>query len=363
MTFRTIALYLPQYHPIPENDLWWNPGFTEWTNVARARPLFSNHYQPHIPADLGFYDLRLEETRIAQATLARKYGIYAFCYYHYWFGNGKRLLQRPFDEVLASGKPDFPFCLAWANETWTGVWHGLTDSKPLIEQTYPCEDDHRLHFQALLPAFQDSRYVRINDRPLFVIYRPYDIPEPQRILKLWQRMAREAGLPGLYLIGQHHEPRDDWVTLGLDSIMHVPTIPKRKKWKSWWQPLERVQQQFEYWQRKPATIRFEKVLDNIAPIPPGETPPYFPSVIPNWDNTPRSQHRGLVLHGSTPELFALQLRKAYQHVSGYPSDERIIFIKSWNEWGEGNHLEPDLRFGHSYLMAVHNELQRAVRNN
>jgi len=363
MKFRTIALYLPQYHPIPENDKWWGPGFTEWTNVARARPLFRNHYQPHIPADLGFYDLRLEETRMAQAALARKYGISGFCYYHYWFGNGRRLLQRPFDEVLSLGKPDFPFCLAWANETWAGVWHGITDSRTLIEQTYPGEEDHRQHFQTLLPAFFDPRYIRIDNKPLFVIYRPYALPDPQRTLNLWRRMAQEAGLAGLYLVGQHHDPRENLVTLGLDSIMHVPTIPKRRQWNSWSQPLDRAQQQFDHWQRKPTIIPFEQVLENTAPVSPNEARLYFPTVIPNWDNTPRSQHHGLVLHGSTPELFALQLRKAYAHVFDYPSDERIIFIKSWNEWGEGNHLEPDLRFGHSYLMAVHNELQHAVKNN
>ena len=172
-TPRLIAYYLPQYHPIPENDGWWGRGFTEWTNVAKARPLFRGHYQPHIPADLGFYDLRLPEVRQAQAELARQAGIEGFCYWHYWFA-GKRLLERPFNEVLASGKPDFPFCLAWANATWTGIWYDAPD-RILMEQTYPGQDDHKAHFNALLPAFLDERYIRGGwkaNLPGFPAFRP-----------------------------------------------------------------------------------------------------------------------------------------------------------------------------------------------
>jgi lipopolysaccharide biosynthesis protein len=165
---RIIALYLPQYHPIPENDAWWGKGFTEWTNTAKARPLFRGHYQPHVPADLGFYDLRVPETRLAQATMAREYGIEGFCYYHYWFA-GTRLIERPFNEVLASGQPDFPFCLCWANQTWTGAWHGLMN-QILIEQTYPGTDDHRRHFDTLLPAFLDRRYMTVDGKPIFVFF-------------------------------------------------------------------------------------------------------------------------------------------------------------------------------------------------
>src|SRR5208283_1156501 len=167
---RLIALYLPQYHPIPENDEWWGKGFTEWTNVVKAKPSFRGHRQPHIPADLGFYDLRVPETRIAQAELALEYGIGGFCYWHYWFGEGKKLLEKPFEEVLKSGEPDFPFCLAWANESWTGVWHGSPD-KVLREQTYPGSNDDEAHFYYLLTAFRDSRYLKVDDRPIFYVYK------------------------------------------------------------------------------------------------------------------------------------------------------------------------------------------------
>ena len=172
---RVIAFYLPQFHPIPENDLWWGPGFTEWTNVARARRFYPGHYQPRLPGELGFYDLRLPETREAQAVLAADYGLSAFCYWHYWFGGGRRLLERPFDEVLQSGSPDFPFCLGWANQTWSGIWHGAP-SRMLIEQTYPGESDYRAHFETVLPAFKDPRYVRIDGRPLFSCTTPPIFP-------------------------------------------------------------------------------------------------------------------------------------------------------------------------------------------
>ena len=170
MKARLLALYLPQFHPIPENDLWWGKGFTEWTNVGKARRYFRNHYQPRVPADLGYYDLRVAETRQAQADMAREYGVEGFVYWHYWFGNGKRLLERPFNEVLASGEPDFPFALAWANESWRGFAHGITNRNMLIEQLYGGVEDYTAHFRAVLPAFRDHRYITVDGKPLFMIY-------------------------------------------------------------------------------------------------------------------------------------------------------------------------------------------------
>jgi len=188
---RLIAFYLPQFYPNPENDAWWGKGFTEWTNTAKARRLYPGHYQPHVPADLGYYDLRVPETRTAQAELARSYGIEAFCYYHYWFA-GRRILERTFQEVLTSREPDFPFLLCWANQTWTGTWHGASD-RILIEQTYPGIDDHRRHFESLLPAFCHPRYVRVDGKPVFIIYRPTELPDTVKTIDLWGTMAREAG--------------------------------------------------------------------------------------------------------------------------------------------------------------------------
>jgi len=212
---RAIALYLPQFHPVPENDAWWGRGFTEWTNTAKAKPMFRGHAQPHVPADLGFYDLRVPETRAAQAALARRYGIEAFCYYHYWFA-GRRILERPFAEVLASGQPDFPFCLCWANQTWSGIWHGAPD-RILIEQTYPGPADHEAHFSALRPAFADPRYLRVEGRPLFLVYKPEELPDPAASLALWRRLAEAAGLGGLHILGMTSAPAWNPTVAGFDG--------------------------------------------------------------------------------------------------------------------------------------------------
>ena len=221
---RLIAMYLPQYHPIPENDAWWGKGFTEWTNVAKAKPLFKGHYQPKLPADLGFYDLRVPEVREAQAELARNAGIEGFCYYHYWFG-GKSLLERPFNEVVATGKPDFPFCLCWANQTWTGIWHGAPN-RILIEQTYPDAEDNQKHFLSLRDALLDKRYMRVEGRPIFVIYRPTEMPDVAGFIRQWQELAVQNGLPGLYFVAHltHGEPTWDYRLRGFDSCVVVGTL-------------------------------------------------------------------------------------------------------------------------------------------
>ena len=190
MDVRPIAIYLPQFHPIPENDQWWGKGFTEWTNVARATPLLPGHYQPHLPSDLGFYDLRLADTREAQAELARQHGIYGFCYYHYWF-NGHRLLNRPVDEVLASGKPDFPFMFCWANENWSRRWNE-EDQAILIKHDYSFEDDER-HINFLIPFFKDKRYIKVGNKPVFSIYRSDLFPDIARTIDIWRKVVRQHG--------------------------------------------------------------------------------------------------------------------------------------------------------------------------
>lgn len=344
---RTIALYLPQFHPIPENDEWWGKGFTEWTNTAKAKPMFRGHYQPHVPADLGFYDLRVPESRQAQADLAAQYGVEAFCYYHYWFG-GRRILERPFNEVLASGEPGFPFCLCWANETWSGRWHGL-DKKILIEQTYPGEDDHRRHFDTVLPAFLDRRYVRVDGKPLFLIYRPRHIPELPKMLDLWTRLATDAGLPGIWFVA-HEDPRvrADLANSGLAGFTFA-TVPSIDDWISRARPIAWAAWKWRKWRGLPAVFDHRSVADSMLKEVSVEGLEYYPTVIPNWDNTPRSGKRGLVLTNSSPELFAQQLDRAIAMVADRPMDRKLIFVKSWNEWAEGNHLEPDQLFGLQYL--------------
>ena len=353
---RAISFYLPQYHPIQENDEWWGRGFTEWTNTAKAKPLYKGHYQPHVPSDLGFYDLRLPEARFAQAELARSYGIEAFCYYHYWFA-GKRLLELPFNEVLKSGEPDFPFCLCWANGSWTGVWHGAPN-KLLIEQTYPGEDDHRRHFDQLLPAFHDPRYIKVDKKPVFVVYRPRDVPNHREFTDLWRQLASDAGLPGLHLVGEHRSPGWDPKLNGFDAVVatRLPHLREQMhKGESIKHSLKFPGQFFQKSRKLPTIHRYADVIDELL-TPSTSGAESYPCVIPNWDNTPRSGANGLVLEGSTPELFQQHFRKAVANTLQLPRERRLVFIKSWNEWAEGNHLEPDLRYGHGYLEAIRAEL-------
>jgi len=350
---RAIAYYLPQFHPTPENDEWWGPGFTEWVNVARARPLFPGHSQPHLPGELGFYDLRLPETRAAQAALARDHGVHGFCYWHYWFGDGRTMLDRPLREVLSSGKPDFPFCVGWANHSWAGVWQGAP-KRLLIEQTYPGPDDDRRHFDSLVAIFHDPRYIRVDDKPLLVVHRPEDIPDPQRFVERWQDLAREAGLAGLFLVGRSggtwgptracfdaavvDQTTPPWRNrLALDPGAHrhldwiLSSMSRRAR-------LTPVIYSYRHWARYMPELLHDGQLS-------------FPTVLPNWDNTPRTGRKGTVFVGATPELFGQQVRRARELVEDRAEQHRIVFVSSWNEWAEGNYLEPDREFGRRRLEA------------
>jgi lipopolysaccharide biosynthesis protein len=353
---RLIALYLPQFHPVPENDAWWGRGFTEWTNVAKARPLWPGHYQPHIPADLGFYDLRLPEVREEQAALARAHGIEGFCYYHYWFGNGRRILQRPFDEVVASGKPDFPFCVCWANETWSGVWHGAP-GRVLIEQTYPGDDDHRAHFRTLLPAFRDPRYITVDGKPVFTIYKPEHLPDPRRTLELWRWMATTAGLRGLYILGKSAAAGWNPQQNGFDGRVCLPLILQRP-WVSKRQPFKWLKRQAGLYAGLPT---FHSALRFVPELEAQRALPYewHPCLIHAWDNTPRSGKDGVVVRGASPEQYARLVSTAINAVSSKPPERRLVFLKAWNEWAEGNHLEPDRQTGCQYLDVLRDAVNRA----
>ena len=347
-----IAHYLPQFHPIPENDEWWGKGFTEWTNVAQARPLFRGHVQPHLPGELGFYDLRVGEAREAQADLAQRHGVTGFCYWHYWFA-GKRLLERPFDEVLASGSPDFPFCVSWANQTWSGIWHGAPD-RVLIEQTYPGAEDDLEHFSNLRRAFEDPRYIRITGKPLLCIYQPGQLPNAAQFVERWQKMAHDAGLGGLYLVaGLGESDYNSHVRDGFDAAAYYK-LPFLRD--NWFRLRSRLHAHGIV--RYPKRFRYADVLPDLPADLQGRV---FPGVYPNWDNTPRLGRRGVVVTGSTPERFGAHVRRGIEIATACPADEQILFIKSWNEWAEGNYLEPDTEYGSARLAALRHELDRAKR--
>ncbi|MDD6357399.1 MAG: glycoside hydrolase family 99-like domain-containing protein [Bacteroidales bacterium] len=352
---RVLAYYLPQFHPIPENDEWWGKGFTEWTNVGKAKPLFPGHYQPHVPADLGYYDLRVPETREAQAQMAREAGVEGFVYWHYWFGNGKRLLERPFNEVLTSGKPDFPFALAWANETWSGSLHGLLKGKTLIEQQYPGDEDYINHFKELLPAFKDRRYLTCEGRLLFFIYHPEQMPDVAHFIHLWQNLSIEHGIKEFFFVAltraqfvkdEETEILNHFLSLGFSAIapLNVYYCPKLNlKWKLC----------------RKIFYKTLKCIPNVIPYdietmqsPMDDDKNVFPMVYPGWDHTPRSGKRGVVVCGNTPQLFEKSVLHAVNKVSNKPEDRNIIMLKSWNEWAEGNYMEPDLKWGKKYLEAL-----------
>jgi lipopolysaccharide biosynthesis protein len=360
LTPRVLAFYLPQFHPIPENDRWWGQGFTEWTNVVKARALFPGHHQPHLPSDLGFYDLRLPEVRQAQADLARGYGISAFVYYHYWF-SGRRLLNRPFDEVLASGHPDFPFCLCWANENWTRAWNG-GDHEVLMPQSHSADDD-RAHIEHLLHAFADPRYIRINGRPLFLVYRTELLPDPGRTADIWRERARSAGFEDLYLVRvESLSPGVDPKTIGFDAAAEFApdwrVIGRARFRRERDDLVAKVQRHLARVGMSPSAYmdhrvyEYDQLMDQMLAKPPVAYK-RFRCATPGWDNSARRARNATIFRGSTPQAYERWLRSLVAStMEQFQGDERLVFVNAWNEWAEGNHLEPDQRWGRAYLEAT-----------
>ncbi|HHM04772.1 MAG TPA: glycosyl hydrolase [Gammaproteobacteria bacterium] len=353
-----IAFYLPQFHPIKENDEWWGVGFTEWRNVVNARPRFPGHYQPHLPADLGFYDLRIPEVREAQADLARQYGVHGFCYYHYWF-NGRRVLDRPFDEVLASGSPNFPFCLCWANENWTRVWDG-GEKNILLEQKHSVEDDVA-HIRSLFPAFRDERYIRINGKPLFLVYRTEILPDAAKTAEVWRDEAHKAGIGDIYLARvEQFVNTIDPAGIGFDAAVEFAPSGDRLGEIVFRGALPSLFSKLGLLSRAYAENDVIS-YNSVARVFKNRADPQFKRfhcVSPCWDNSARRQRLARIIVDSTPQLYEDWLRHTVKRtVRKYEGDERIVFINAWNEWAEGCHLEPDLRWGRAYLEAT----SRALR--
>jgi lipopolysaccharide biosynthesis protein len=294
-----------------------------------------------VPANLGFYDLRVPEVRELQAELARAHGIEGFCYWHYWF-HGKRLLQRPFDEVLSSGHPDFPFCLAWANETWSRTWLGQ-ERDVLIQQTYSLEDDLE-HIRWLIPAFRDPRYLRIDARPMLLVYRPGDLPDPQGTTRVWRSECRRAGVPDPFLVGVVSHDHRDWREHGFDANLdfepQLGVLPG---------PLDDGLKIYDYSSARRKMVERVRDYDDA-----------FPCVFVSWDNTPRRGENGIVFINATPDAFADGVREAIALMAGRSAQHRVVFVNAWNEWAEGNHLEPDREHGLGYLSALHDALQNGL---
>jgi hypothetical protein len=357
---RVIAYYLPQYHPISENDEWWGKGFTEWTNVGKARPLFKGHYQPRVPADLGYYDLRLPEIRAAQAIMAKEAGIEGFMYWHYWFGNGKRVLEMPINELLKSGKPDFPFCLGWANHSWSNhEWNPETQwqrKKHLIEQTYPGKDDYINHFYTVLEAFQDKRYIKIEGKPIFLIYSPLSIPEVTYFLDLWNSLAVKNGLSGIYFIGLGLPSQIKKILeAGFNGVNTNGQWDAESKVKGKYIKLLQHKILKHVGGLKLNVYKYDQIIKHLF-TPYDKETNIYPTILPQWDRSPRSGRRAVIYTGSNPNLFERHLKEAFNLIKEKDDQHKILFLKSWNEWAEGNYIEPDIIHGHGYLNALKNLL-------
>ena len=377
MNIRVIAFYLPQFYPTPENDRYWGKGFTEWTNVALARPLFRGHYQPQIPADLGFYDLRVPEIRDEQADYARRAGIEGFCYWHYWFGNGKVTLQRTFREVLESGNPDYPFCLGWANHDWTTkTWnHGnrLSEDQMIFKQEYPGDDDIVAHFNYVLPAFLDHRYITVDEKPLFYIFDPDSVPDTKRFIKIWNELALKQGLKGIYFVGRY----DALPTMSINNYKNLDSLIKPRFEKlidegydgvnsvtlkyAEFKSTGFVHKAIHSFLRKYAggiildKYKYKKIMDNV--ICPADYLEYvYPQITPRRDRSPRSGRQAMIYYDSTPELFKEAVKKAARCVVNRNEQHRILFLNAWNEWGEGDYMEPDQKFKCGYIDALREAL-------
>lgn len=341
---KCIAFVLPQFHQIPENDNWWGEGFTEWTNVKKATSLYPEHHQPNQPWNNYYYDLTDPEARRWQAKIAKDHGIYGFCYYHYWF-KGKQLLELPVQQILTSKEPDFPFCLSWANEPWTRKWDG-TEDEVLMPQEYGEEEDWKIHFDFLMKAFVDERYIRVDGKPVFIIYRSSSIPRCEEMLQYWRELALENGLEGLHLVrtlggfplteqcgfdaSLEYEPHYTFAHGGLNHLWSTKPVGDKDHW----------------------VIDYDLVWDSILERTPhrnGEI--IYPGAYVNWDNTPRKGVAGQSTLGSTPHKFGLYLSRQIERAKKLFNSE-FIYINAWNEWAEGTYLEPDDKHGYQYLKAI-----------
>ena len=374
---KIIAFYLPQFHNIPENDEWWGNGFTEWTNVKKAKPLYEGHMQPRVPLGGNYYNLLDDNVKIWQADLAKKYGVYGFCYYHYWF-NGKMLLEKPMEQMLANKEVDMPFCICWANEPWTKAWVG-DERKLLIAQEYGKEEEWKQHFMYLLPFFKDERYITKDGKPLFVFYRPDIVPCMKEMIETWDKLAKENGLSGITFAFQSGDY--DWNN-SKEANLFDYDIEVQPPYASHWlysndgkfvSALKKCRRLLAGWAGKKfgidlyryGTAQYKKMTGQTVANYDSmwqkiiEAKPVRSNSIPGafvkWDNTPRHGERGQINVG-TPEKFEYYLSKQIKHArEDYHED--MIFMYAWNEWAEGGYLEPDEDDKYGYLEAIKRALE------
>jgi len=348
---KLLAYYLPQFYTFQENDEWWGRGFTEWSNVTRAVPHFCGHYQPQLPIDVGFYDLENPKVMKRQIELAKKYGIYGFCFYYYWF-SGKKLLHKPIEMFLRDTSLDFPFCLFWANHTWTKTWANdlVNDRSVLVEQKYH-DEDPRQFISDILPLLKDPRYIKINNAALLIIYSVKEIPKLQQVVRTWRETAKKEGNIELYLVEvKMFNSNENKLTDGFDEYMDF--LPNGAEAFDITNTVD-----FIHPSCKSKVFSYKQMTENYKHF---TSPQVLRCVVTAWDNTPRLFTNSRIYHGSTPLLYQQWLTNviaASRKLRG--EADNYIFINAWNEWAEGAHLEPDRRYGYAYLQATANAIKNA----
>lgn len=371
---KTIAFFVPQYHQIPLNDQYWGEGFTEWVNVKNAKPIFDGHRQPRVPLNNNYYNLLDRDTKLWQRNLAKEYGIYGFCYYHYWF-NGKMLLEKPCEQILADKELDLPFCFCWANEAWSMEWTG--QKKVIMPQFYGERKEWKEHFEYLLQFFKDNRYIKEDGKPLIVIYRPESISCLTEMLQYWKELAVENGFPGLVIANQSvafaRDGRGDGSQIDYD-IEYEPATSRRCMSPKKLATLKQFRRDVMTWCEKcfgwdlqrfgvqayqklsnTTRVDYDVAWNNILTRKPFSKKS-IPCAFVDWDNTPRYKERGQVYTGVTPEKFKKYFGKLVERAKEDYKTE-YLFIFAWNEWGEGGYLEPDEYNQYGYLEGVRDALK------
>ena len=361
-----LAYYLPQYHPIPENDKWWGKGFTEWTNVLKAKPLFKEHYQPIVPGQLGYYDLlKHPSIQEEQAKLAKDHGVDGFIYYQYWFGN-KMLLESPAEAMLKNKNINIPFCFCWANETWKGIWHGLDNAEVLIEQEYDGINGYEAYFNYLLLFFKDSRYIKVDNKPMFHVYKLDDIPDVDVFIDTFNALAIKNGFDGIHLVATIASDalvnnKSIYAKVGVDVFMKIrygldfifleDTLfgkierKLKRKFRKVFKSNKHIDER-----QKPLIFDYKKGVEKLNVKFPDKK--YIPCVFPNWDNTARSANKAMIFKNATPQSWKVHLENTIEEMKKNPENPPFLVIKSWNEWAEGNYLEPDFKYGLQWLEAI-----------
>lgn len=340
---KLIAFYLPQFHTIPENDKWWGSGFTEWTNVTLGQPQFLDHYQPHLPDELGFYDLTNKNVFNKQIKLAKKYGVYGFCFYYYWFSGGKRLLEEPIFNFLSDKTLKFPFMLCWANESWSRNWEGFNEDI-LIDQDFK-EEDIMKFIKDIIPFFKDDRYIKVDNSPILIVYRPKLIKKELMLkaISLWRDYVKSEGFNDLYLIhtrtGGFKENSEEW---NFDAAAEFPPNNIKRVFKK---DLKFINPNF-----KGKVYDFQKTILKMNKY--NENSKDYKTVLPSWDNTARRKDSGRIYQNSSPDFYRKWLYNSIKITEKIHPENKLLFINAWNEWAEGAHLEPDRKYGFAYLEAT-----------